>query len=225
MEETLKQFVKQNGHAEEPNEYWNFLNFSDEEIKEIDKDTVDQWKCKSWHKVKKGFISASKCKSIVTRQTTLEKSKSSLVTALAKSMVSNRLPPINSGIISEIPKNPRAWGLKHEQSARNAYMHTQNHVHYKLWLKNHGFIICRDKPFLGASVDNVRGCECVSSCKQVVVEYKFPWVHRYRDAKEAFLSQEVGGIQVSEHFQLKLNSKYFYQVQVQMFVLHVSFVM
>ena len=145
-----------------------------------------QWRWKSWHKIKKGFISASKWKSIVTRQTTLEKSKSSLVTTLAKSMVSNRLPPINSGIIPENPQNPREWGLKHEQRARNAYMHTQNHVRHKLWLKNHGFIISKYKPVLGASVDNVRGCEYVSNCKRVVLEYKCPWVHRYKNAKEAF---------------------------------------
>ena len=41
MEEKLKQFVKQNGDVEKANEFLNFLNFSDEEMEEIDKDTME----------------------------------------------------------------------------------------------------------------------------------------------------------------------------------------
>lgn len=218
MKEKLEQFVKQTTMLT-PDNFLSFLSFTNEEIGKIDKETVDQWKCKSWFIAKKGFISASKCKSIVTRQTTLEKSNVTLVTAVAKSIVSDPLPIFNSKTMPENPQNPRDWGLKHEESARNAYMHVQNHVHYKLKLKNHGFIICKDKPFLGASVDNVRSCECSSDCKEVVVEYKCPWTHRLSDAKEAFLSPEIGGMQVAGHFQLKTTSKYYHQVQMQMFVL------
>ena len=67
--------------------------------------------------------------------------------------------------------------------------HTQNHVNYKLLLKNDGFTISEDKSFLGASVDNVRGCECVFDCKPVVVEYKCALVHQHKDAQEAFLQK------------------------------------
>lgn len=220
MKEKLEQFMKQtSGIVPEPDEFLSFLNFSNEEIEKIDEETVGQCNCKSWYIVKKGFISASKCKNVVTRQTTLDKSKTTLVTALAKRIVSNQLPAINSENIPENTQNPREWGLKHEESARNAYMRTQNHVHYKLWLKKHGFVISKDRPFLGASVDNVRGCKCVSECKQVVVEYKCPWIHRHKDAKEAFLTPEIGGTQVAGHFQLKVSSKYYHQVQMQMFVM------
>ena len=59
----------------------------------------------------------------------------------------------------------------------------------------------------------------MSDCKKVVVEYKCPWTHRHSDAKEAFLSPDVGGIQVEGRFQLKTTSKYYHQVQMQMFVL------
>ena len=163
---------------------------------------------------KKGFISASKCKSCVTRQTTLEKSNETLVTSVAKSIVSDP-PPTISKSLQENPQNPRDWGLKHEESAREAYMHVQNHVHYKVRLESHGFIISKDKPFLGASVDNVRSCECVSDCNKVVVEYKCPWTLRHSDAKEAFLSPDIGGVQVEGRFQLKTTSKYYHQVQMQ----------
>ena len=74
------------------------------------------------------------------------------------------LPPTIHKTIAENPENPREGGLKHEESARQAYMHVQNHVHHKVRLENHGFVISKDKPFLGASVDNVKTCECVSDC-------------------------------------------------------------
>ena len=72
---------------------------------------------------------------------------------------------------------------------------------------------------MSASVDNVRSCECACSCMEVVVEYKCPWVHKDVNPKEAFLSAEVGGLQVGKDFQLKTNAKYYYQVQMQMYVI------
>ena len=218
MTKKLKQFLKQTTLVPTPENFLSCLGFTDEEIQKIDKETIDQWKCKSWFITKKGFISASKCKSCVTRQTTLEKSNETLVTSVAKSIVSDP-PPTISKSLQENPQNPRDWGLKHEESAREAYMHVQNHVHYKVRLESHGFIISKDKPFLGASVDNVRSCECVSDCNKVVVEYKCPWTLRHSDAKEAFLSPDIGGVQVEGRFQLKTTSKYYHQVQMQMFVL------
>ena len=83
--------------------------------------------------LKKGFISASKWKSCVTRRTTLDKSNETLVTSVAKSIVFDP-PPTISKSLQENPQNPRDWGLKHEESARKAYMHVQNHVHYKVRL-------------------------------------------------------------------------------------------
>ena len=71
-------------------------------------------------------------------------------------------PPTIHKTIAENPENPRDWGLKHEESVRQAYMHVQNHVHHKVRLENHGFVISKDKPFLVASVDNVTNCECMS---------------------------------------------------------------
>ena len=187
----LEQFKKQTSMLTLEN-FLSFLSFTSEEIEKIDEETVSQWKCKSWFTNKKKFISASKYKSIVTRQTTLEKSNVKLVTSIAKSIVLDPPPTINSKTTAENPQNPRDWGLKHEESARNAYMLVQRHVHYKLRLRNHGFVISKDTPYLGASVDNVRTCECVSNCKNVVVEYKCPWKNRYSDAiKKHFLAKKL----------------------------------
>ena len=103
--------------------------------------------------------------------------------------------------------------MKHEDSARNAYLHVQKHLHYKVQLTQKGFLISKAKPFMGASVDNIRSCECACKCKDVVVEYKCPWVHRNLDPKEAFVTKEIGGVKLGEKYSLKPNSKYYYQVQ------------
>ena len=41
-------------------------------------------------------------------------------------------------------------------------------------------------------------------------------------AKDAFLSAEVGGQETNSGFQLKTQSQYFYQIQIQMFVTGLS---
>ncbi len=72
---------------------------------------------------------------------------------------------------------------------------------------------------MGASVDDVRSCECVDNCNKVIVEYKCPWLHRDLDPKKAFLTKEIGGHEIGNKLQLKEDAKYFYQIQMQMFVL------
>ena len=98
------------------------------------------------------------------------------------------------------------WGLKHEDSARNSYLRVQKHLHYKVKLVKRGFFIPKAKPF-GASVDNIRSCECACECKDVLVEYKCPWVHRDLDPKEALLTKEIGDVKLGKKDHLKATTK------------------
>jgi hypothetical protein len=116
------------------------------------------------------------------------------------------------------PKSPREWGLVHEESARNAYFRVEQHKHHKLQLITKGFLISDKKLFLGASLDNIRHCECSTNCPNVVVEYKCPWKYRDLDPNEAFLKAEVGGIEVDKTLLLSTKCKYYFQAQCQMFV-------
>jgi hypothetical protein len=86
-------------------------------------------------------------------------------------------------------------------------------------LTGRGFVISKNKSFMGASVDDIRSCECADNCQNVIVEYKCPWLHRDLDPKEAFLTKEIGGCEIGNTFRLKRDAKYFYQIQMQMFVL------
>ena len=71
---------------------------------------------------------------------------------------------------------------------------------------------------MGGSADNVRICKCARGCKDTLVEYKCPWVHRNIDPKEAFFTKEIGGVKVDNVEQLRPDCRYFYQVQLTLFV-------
>jgi hypothetical protein len=94
----------------------------------------------------------------------------------------------------------------------------QKHLHYKVKLVKKGFLISKKKPFMGASIDNIHSCECACECKDVLVEYKCPWVHCDLDPKEAFVTKEIGGVKVGQRDMLKQNSEYYHQIEMAMFV-------
>ncbi|KAL9977617.1 hypothetical protein ACROYT_G015041 [Oculina patagonica] len=71
---------------------------------------------------------------------------------------------------------------------------------------------------MGASLDNIQKCECSNGCPNKVVEYKCPWKHRDLHQKEAFLTPEISGIRNGNEFALKPSSKYYFQLQLEMFV-------
>jgi hypothetical protein len=192
------------------------LQFTDEERNEVNIATKKQWQCKQWFVHKTGFITASKVKSVYTRQISVEKHKTD-VSLLVKSLTSNKA----SQPIRQVPKDPKNsldWGLKHESSARDAYYRTEGQKHHQFSLLSKGLMICGEKPFLGASPDNITSCKRKPPCKSVVVEYKFPWLHKNLEPKEAFLKPEIGGIHDNGIFSLNPSSGYYYQVQTLMLV-------
>ena len=56
---------------------------------------------------------------------------------------------------------------------------------------------------MGASIDNIRICDCVCKCDPVIVEYKCLMKHKDTDPKEAFLSPEIAGCVVGKKLQLE----------------------
>ena len=184
---------------------------------------MKQWQCKEWYENKAGFITASKCKKVYTRQKTLEKhlNKNHDVSCLVNEIVhAKKVSHIHMQVNHE-PCTQREWGLTHEDSAHNAYFRVERHKHHKIQLEPHRLLISNKKPFLGASLDNIRQCQCSDHCPPVIVEYKCPWKHRDLQPKEAFLTKEIGGVKVGEDFKLLQKSQYYFQVQLQMFVANI----
>jgi len=71
MNTKLKEIV--NNHPNISNEELvGLLSFSDAERNHVDSTTSKQWQCEEWYLHKAGFITASKCKRVFTRQETLD---------------------------------------------------------------------------------------------------------------------------------------------------------
>ena len=62
----------------------SLLSFSDAERNHVDTTTSKQWQCEEWYLHKAGFITASKCKRVFTRQETLDKNKEENVIKLVQ---------------------------------------------------------------------------------------------------------------------------------------------
>ena len=204
-------------------EVLSLLSFSDAEREHVDNTTSKQWQCEEWYLHKAGFITASKCQRVFTRQETLDKNKEEDVSKLVEVIALAKTPHTHPQQQEMEPQNAREWGLFHEESARKAYQRVASHIHHKLELVSKGFLISKSKPFLGASVDNIQQCQCSDGCPNKVVEYKCPWKHRDLHPKEAFLTPEIGGIKNGEEFALKPTSQYYFQLQLQMFVSELAF--
>ena len=211
-----------NEHPEcTPEETFTSLRFTEEDIKVVSDATQQQWQSKEWYIQKAGFITASKCKQVYTRQATIEKNqaiaKSTDVTCTVNQIVHPNVPA-KTGPINHEPQNSREWGLVHEETARKAYYRVESHNHHRLQLLSKGFLISAKKSFLGASLDNIRRCNCSTGCQDVVVEYKCPWKHHDKHPKTAFLSKEVGGVLKDNRLSLSPSSPYYFQVQTQLYI-------
>ena len=142
--------------------------FSQAEVESVNIATVKQWRCREWNIEKAGFISASKAKRIIGIQNSLEKGQEKDVRKVVKEIVNPNVPS-HLPSLADQPQNPRDWGLRHEDSARRAYYKAESKYHDKLKLLCKGFSISIRKPFVGASVDNIRTCECEEDCPAVIV--------------------------------------------------------
>ena len=68
------------------------LSFSDMEREHVEGTTSKQWQCKKWYLQKASFITASKCKRVITPQETLEKSNAENATKLVKAIALPKAP-------------------------------------------------------------------------------------------------------------------------------------
>ena len=75
--------------------------------------TVKQWQCEEWYLHKAGFITASKCKRLFTRQATHDKNPAENAKDLVEEIgqVKSCSPHIQE---ERELRNAREWGLLHE---------------------------------------------------------------------------------------------------------------
>ena len=94
-------------------------------------------------------------------------------------------------------------------------------IHENFEMKNFGLLVCLDKPWLGVSPDGVTYCSC---CEYGALEVKCPYSLRESGVVEAIKSDTFNVKQHDEEYILARNHKYYSQVEHEIYILDVDFV-
>lgn len=145
-------------------------SFPVEVCMEVERLTKGQWKNPEWYRHKIGSVGASKLADI-RRVVAGGKSDSSVLNTLGQ-FAPPVIPTVNG---KSAQKDPRFYGLWHEEVARNAYYQKESSQHEGLKLCEVGLMISATTPYLRVSPDGLRTCKCHPPR---VIEIKCPWILR-----------------------------------------------
>ncbi|KAM4539062.1 uncharacterized protein PAE49_020042 [Odontesthes bonariensis] len=127
--------------------------------------------------------------------------------------------------------DPIIWGRNHEKDAIDTYKfvlgltttgisHTSITVsneiykpHQRLKIKQAGFRVCKDKPYIGVSCDAYISCAC---CGNGVIEAKCPWRWSEHVSPANWPADKTGHLETLSS--LRTTHKYYTQVQMEMYV-------
>ena len=178
------------------------LKLSLTQVVSVEKATRDQAKSRIWHQQRAGRITASRVKAAAC--TNIDKPSKSLIKAICYP---------NSVTFQSAAC---AYGCQHEDVARKNYKRNMSLKHTDVQIRQCGFFISNEHPFLGASPDGVMSCSCCSGL--TVVEIKCPFCCRDKSFDEKAvegsfcLEQSPDGTLTLKH-----NHQYYYQIQLQMY--------
>ncbi len=183
-------------------ETFTSMNISRANADKIAELTKQQSKTKLWYYQRAGRITASKAKACFA--TSCEKPSMSLI----KSVCYPNLYKFTS--------KKTEWGCCHEKNANSFYKNVFSKNHANLSVTATGFHISHTHPFIGASPDGLTKCNC---CGEGLLEIKCPFsCTTGKQLQEMDYLKTVNGRRV-----LDRNHNYYYQVQLQMFVLERKF--
>ena len=107
------------------------------------------------------------------------------------------------------------WGINNESAARSIYSQSMKNMHKEFTIKESGFFIDTKYSFLGASPDGLVECLCHTPG---LLEIKCPFTYRDMTTHDYSLQPNSCLQKVDNKISLKHDHSYFYQVQLQMYV-------
>ena len=174
------------------------LNLSDEDIKSIERETVDQAKGSAFFRHRAGRVGASKCRA--ASHTDPSQPSQSLVKAIC-------YPDI-----FRFSTAATRYGCKHEDIAITEYEKIMRKTHANFVITKCGTIINKKYQFLHATPDFLCECDC---CGQGCGEVKCPYCIDGVDF-DSYVQKKSSCLQKNEScFQLKRDHDYYYQAQQQ----------
>ena len=144
-------------------EFLESITFNEEQAEMINKKTVNQSQSQFWFDQRVGTITASSFYTVCHLRESTDKRNT------VKHLM-NYCPIAEDAMPKQL-----TWGYEKEKKALDLYMKKQNRNHEKLSIKNSGLIINTLWPFLEASPDGVRICEC---CQKKLIEIKSMYAKR-----------------------------------------------
>jgi hypothetical protein len=159
--------------------------------------TREQANCKQWFHFRIGRITASRAKRVC--RTAIENP--------SKSLIKDICYPLSRKFSSKATE----WGCEHEKEARSQYMNEMAENHVNFHVRDVGFVISTEHPYLGASPDGIASCDC---CGEFLIEIKCPYCKRDCDVNDSLECLHT----VNNNLELIRTHQYYYQVQCQLLV-------
>lgn len=176
-------------------------------VEQIVKLTMCQTSSWYWEKFRAGRITASVFKAVT--RTSLENPSMSLIKRICY--------PEDCKFSSSATR----YGCNHEKDALEAYALKAMTEHSNFQREETGLHLHAEKPFFGASPDAITECDC---CGKGAVEIKCPYCLRDGTTIKQYATKKGSPVQITEAgYKMDPNHQYFYQVQMQMYVLDVKF--
>ena len=176
-------------------EFLESISFNEEQPEMINKKTVNQFQSQFWFDQRAGRITASSFYTVCHLRESTDKRNT------VKHLM-NYCPIAEDAMPKQL-----TWGHEKEKKALDLYIKKQKRNHEKLSIKNSELIVNTLWPFLGASPDGVRICEC---CQKKLIEIKSMYAKRNLPPQVA---AEEKLVFVGDKYILKKETKWNYQIQ------------
>ena len=129
------------------------IDVSKEKCLAVEENTREQYKSRVWYRMRSGRVSASTLKAVCCTN----------IATPALSVISS----VCHLELKCFQTSATAWGCKHEEEGRQAYIHQYSLAHENHNVKDCGLFIHLELPFLAATPDGVVSCTC---CDEGVLE-------------------------------------------------------
>ena len=137
----------------------------------ISEATMQQCDNEVWFNVRAGRITASTLKKCIDKVDVSNNVKGE-ITSYVKEIV-NYYPKAHSPVIN--------WGVYNEACAISDFLKSQHIFHKNMKVRECGFFICAEYPYLGVSADAIVTCDC---CGKRPLEVKNPFKYRHMPIAE-----------------------------------------
>jgi len=161
--------------------------------------TRDQSSNRLWFRFRSGRITASRMKGVCHTDPCKP----------ALGLVTNICYPEGNKISTKSTN----WGCAHEKKAIETFTAQINKKHQNVHIRDSGFVISTDHPFIGASPDALMSCDC---CGTSIVEVKCPFCVKDCLVKDVVDKNFCLQTDTSGNRCLVKKHPYFYQIQTQL---------